>query len=362
MNILFSSLSGNDLTQSIHYHRVLDRLGHRVFKFAVPAAQDDLRRGVWVEPGFAPETTLESLARLSGFTPDLFLYIEPLGLIPRGMEKAPFPTVCLLCDTHCDLELRLRLARFFDHVFLYQCNYLKYFNEHPPGHVHWHPYACDLEFFHPLNVQRDLDVAFIGKAHTEERQRILSTLQETYRINKQRYYWQQDISGIYSRAKIVLNLPIADDLNFRTFEALSCGALLLTRRIKNGQEKLFQEGLHYAAFADERELFSKVDYYLSHENERTVIAAAGLEEVRRCHRLEQRIPEILDAVNQHPEAAAPIRSMSPSQIDLTYARLYEQWRLAEAGLKLAREARNGGRPFLPVLLPALRSILRILLR
>jgi hypothetical protein len=361
MNILFSSFSGNDLTQSIHYHRVLIRLGHQVFKFAIPAALDDLKQHAWVEPGFAPETTLDSLARLSGFTPDLFMYIEPMGLIPRGMEKAPFPTVCLLCDTHCDLESRLRMARFFDHVFLYQCNYLKFFNEHPSGHLHWHPYACDLEFFHPLNVERDLDVALIGQV-TSERKRILSTLAQSYRINEQHYYWQKEISGVYSRAKIVLNLPHADDLNFRTFEALSCGALLLTKRIKNGQELLFQEGVHYAAFADEHELFAKVDYYLSHEKERAAMAAAGLEEVWQRHRLEQRIPEILDIVKSNPEAVAPIRRMSPSQVDLAYAKLYEQWRLADSGLKLAREARNGGRPFLPVLFPALRSVLRVLLR
>jgi len=361
MNILFSSLSGNDLTQSIHYHQAFVRLGHQVFKFAIPAARDDLKQGAWVEPGFAPETTLESLAHLSGFTPDLFLYIEPLGLIPRGMEKAPFPTACLLCDTHCDLELRLRLSRFFDHVFLYQRNYLKFFTEHPPGHVHWHPYACDLEFFHPMKVERDLDVALIGQV-TSERKRILSTLMQSYRINEQRYYWQKEISRVYSRAKIVLNLPNADDLNFRTFEALSCGALLLTKRIKNGQEMLFQEGVHYAAFGDERELFAKVDYYLSHERERAAIAATGLEEVRQRHRLEQRIPEIIDMVKTKPEAVAPIRRMSPSQIDLTYAKLYEQWRLADSGLKLAQEARNGGRPFLPVLLPALRSVMRVLLR
>lgn len=362
MNILFSSLSGFDLTPRAHYHRVLVRSGHSVFAFAIPAALDDLSQGAWVEPGFAPETTLESLVRLSGFTPDLFLYIEPLGLIPRGMEKAPFPTVCLLCDTHFDLELRLRLARFFDHVFLYQRNYLRFFTEHPPGHVHWHPYACDLEFFHPLNVERDLDVAFIGHTRTEDRKKILSTLRQCYRINEQRYYWQKEIPQIYSRAKIVLNLPAADDLNFRTFEALSCGALLLTKRVKNGQEMLFQEGVHYAAFGDEPELFAKVDYYLSHEKERAAIAAAGLEEVRQRHRLEQRIPEILNMVTRKPEAVAPIRHMSHSQVDLTYAKLYEQWRLADAGLKLAREARNGGRPFLPVLLPALWSVLRILLR
>jgi len=258
--------------------------------------------------------------------------------------------------------MRLGLARFFDHVFLYQVNYLQCFTEHSSGHVHWHPYACDVEFFYPLKIDRDLDVAFIGHGRTEERRRILSTLEQSYKINEQRYYWQKEIPQIYSRAKIVLNLPAADDLNFRTFEAMSCGAMLLTRRIDNGQELLFQEGTHYAAFADENELFAKVDYYLAHPEEREAIAAAGLKEVQARHRMEQRIEELLERVTKKPDLVAPLRHMTARQVDLQYAWLYEKWRLADAGLKLTREVWNARRPFLGVLLPAIRSSLRILFR
>lgn len=339
MKILFSSSSGCDLTQSIHYLNVLKKLGHQVFRFAIPGAKEDLKRGFWVEPGFAAETTLEGLVRLSGFEPDLFLYIEPNGLIPLGIENAPFPTAAIICDTHCWLEARVKLSRFFDHVFLYHRNYLPCFQEHPPGHVHWHPYACDLEYFCPHGEARDLEVGFIGQLHPRTRRaQVISKLAERYRVNEQRYYLQKEISGVYSRCKIVLNLPLEDDLNFRTFEAMSCGALLLTPRIANGQEVLFQEGVHYAAFADEREMFEKVDYYLSHPKEGETIAAAGLSEVRAKHRLEQRIEEMLAIVQERPDKAAPIRRMSLSEVDRQYAWLYEYWRLVEPGLKLARAA------------------------
>jgi glycosyltransferase involved in cell wall biosynthesis len=363
MNVLFSSLSGQDLTQTIPYLRVLKRLGHQVFRITVPSLKEDLCRGFWVEAGFSPETTLEALIRLSGFEPDLFLYIEPNGLIPRGMEEAPFPTVCILCDTHRLLSARLNLARFFDHVFLYHRNYLHYFNEHPPGNVHWHPYACDLEFFHPLGVERDLDVAFIGQLHPDsERFRILSVLLNRYKMNEQRYYLQEEIPAIYSRAKIVLNLPLADDLNFRTFEAMSCGAMLLTRRVSNGQELLFKEGIHFEAFGDGQELLDKVEYYLSHPEERESIATAGLTEVQQRHRLEQRIEELLNIVGGYPNKVAPIRRMTSSKVDKQYAWLYEYWRTVEPGLKLVRKAREAGRPWLLLLLPVIRSMLRVVFR
>ena len=137
MNILFSSLSGSKKTESLHYLRVLQRMGHNVFRFTIPASKEDPSMDLHVEAGYALDTTLDALQHVSGFKPDLFLYIEPGGLIPREMETAPFPTACILGDPHRDLSPRLKLARFFDHVFLYHNNYMHYFNEHSQEHVQW---------------------------------------------------------------------------------------------------------------------------------------------------------------------------------------------------------------------------------
>ena len=358
MNIIFSSVSGSGKTESQHFLRVLRRLGHRVFVFSVPAAIDDIQRDFQAEPGFSPETNIEALIRHAGFEPDLFLYIEPNGLIPRGLERATFQTACILCDTHRALEARLKQALFFDHVFLYHRNYLRYFKSHPDDYVHWQPYACDLELFHPQVCERDLDVAFVGQLGLQCRAPVIAGLSQRYKMNESRYYFQREIPAVYSRAKIVLNMPLKDDLNFRTFEAMSCGAMLLTRRVNNGQELLFKEGEHYAAFADDKELADKAAYYLTHQDERMVIAAAGLAEIQRHHSLEQRLAGMLSIVRDKPERVAPIRQMSSPQIDRQYAWLYEYWHMPEAGLSLAREARCAGRSWLPLLIPAVRSFLR----
>jgi glycosyltransferase involved in cell wall biosynthesis len=363
MNILLSARSGHDKTEGIHYYRVLRRLGHEVFwvkdtkYFNVPG------RHLKPEPGLALDTSLPAILSMIASKVDLFLYIEPQGIIPPGIEHADFNTACVLCDVHRDLASRQGWARFFDHVFIYHRNYLEAFREHPEGHVYWLPYACDLEFCKPLGVPRDLDIAFIGQSIPGSgRARILSELSRRYKINEPRYYLQEEISLVYSRAQIVLNLPLGDDLNFRTFEAMSCGAMLLTRRIANGQEVLFQEGVHFEAFSDEKELFDKIDYYLAHPQEREAIAAAGLAEVRQHHRLEQRIERLLEIVKKNPDKAAPIRRMTPAQIDLQYAWLYESWREIAPGLNLVRTARRAGRGWLPLLVPAARTFLRLALR
>ena len=364
MNILFSSLSGQNQTQSLELRSVLQRLGHSMFFLPTPTLIPGPRPRFWIERGYAADVALEALIAEAQFQPDFFLYVEPEGLIPRGMERSSIPTACVLCDTHRCLEARQHLARFFDHVFLYHRNYLVHFSEHWADHVHWLPYACDLELFKPLGVERDLDVAFVGQPMptTTRRAMIIQQMAARYRINEQRYYLREEIPSVYSRAKIVLNMPLADDLNFRTFEAMSCGALLLTQRVNNGQEVLFQEGVHYAAYANEQEMFEKVDHYLAHEADRASIAAVGLAEIRARHRLEQRIEQLLEKVTAAPEPAAPIRRMTPAGVDREYAWLYEYWRLAEPGLRLIRDARLEKRSWLRLAPPAARTILRILLR
>jgi hypothetical protein len=339
-------------------------MGHRVFRAVIPTTLEQPPK-FFVEPGFAWNTPWEGIVEKAGFTPDLFLYIEPLGLIPQGLDKAPFPTACILCDTHTDLKLRLQLARFFDHVFLYHRNYLKYFTEHLQGYVHWSPYACDLDLFKPAQVARDFEIGFVGhlQAYTKRAQ-LLQTLAKRYHMNEQKYYQQAEIPSIYARSKLVVNIPLADDLNFRTFEAMSCGALLLTRRETNGQELLFEEGKHLVTYADDIELFSKVDYYLANTKERERIALNGLNEIQAHHRLEQRLAELLNIVQTSPAKVAPIRQMSVSQIAKQYALLYEQmhrWQL-DPSLSLIRSARQAGNKWITLVPPALRSVLRGILR
>jgi spore maturation protein CgeB len=66
--------------------------------------------------------------------------------------------------------------------------------------------------------------------------------------------------------------------NMRSFEALACGAFLLSSRTAN-LERLFREGEEVEFFSTESELKRKVAYYMDHENERSRIATAGYRRV-----------------------------------------------------------------------------------
>ena len=86
---------------------------------------------------------------------------------------------------------------------------------------------------------------------------------------------------IENQYKILVNVSLNNDINFRVFETMATGALLITDRIiDNGIEDLFTENIHYVGYSTKEELVEKVQYYLKNEEERLKIAKAGEEAVQ----------------------------------------------------------------------------------
>lgn len=71
---------------------------------------------------------------------------------------------------------------------------------------------------------------------------------------------------------------------------------------------------------------------------------------------------LFSKVKESPGRSGPIRGMSSSRMDCQYAWLYEYWQMAEPGLRLIKEARRARRSWIPLLVPPLRSVLRVLFR
>ncbi len=156
--ILLSYASEYDTGEGIHYARVLRRLGHQVHEVnvaAVPGAAGSRT----VRRGYPSDVTIDDLIHDVGGA-DLFLYLEVEGIIPRGLESSPIPTVCVLCDTHRNPKARQDVANLFDHVIVYHRNHLAAYRGRRPGTSHWIPYACDTDHVRDLRVPRDFDLAF----------------------------------------------------------------------------------------------------------------------------------------------------------------------------------------------------------
>jgi uncharacterized protein YerC len=306
--------------------RALLALGHDVD--VVNSAVDDATR-YW--PGtrtFAPDAELNDVLRVHGAEEtDLLLYIEPRGLLPRGIERARCRTACILCDTMLSLEPRVDLSRLFDDVVLLHPHALDLIRS-DRSRVHWMPYAVDPTLFHDRGVARDLDVAFVGATESIWRVRkpLLKRIAARYRTND--FFADrcpfEEIAAIYNRARIVIHVPIVDALNPRIFEAMGCGALLLTGRVNNRIEELLEDGEHFVTYDDEDDASEKIDYFLRHEDARARIARAGCERVHRDHTYVERLRGLLERIGALPRQAAPARRMTAGAVEDIYQRRHKQ--------------------------------------
>ena len=102
-------------------------------------------------------------------------------------------------------------------------------------------------------------------------------------------------------AKISLNLHINaaqnNANNMRLYESTGVGALLLTDA-KDNLETLFEPGKEVVAYHSAEDCLEKLNYYLSHEEERQAIAAAGQARTLKEHTYAHRMQELTDILVQ----------------------------------------------------------------
>jgi hypothetical protein len=154
--------------------------------------------------------------------------------------------------------------------------------------------AIDPTVFYDRELPRDIDVSFIGSVDYEGKrwpQRItyINALRAAG-INVvvkggqrgDRISWEQ-YAELLCRSKISLNfsknLPTPYcQIKGRVFESMACGAMLLE---DDGDQtcRFFEPGKDFAMFHSPEDLLRKIHYYLTHEDERRVIAKSGYENV-----------------------------------------------------------------------------------
>lgn len=100
---------------------------------------------------------------------------------------------------------------------------------------------------------------------------------------------------VFHYSKINLNITsksIHDGLPLRIFDVLGCGGFLLT----NYQSELtnyFTPGSDLDCYTSEDDLLEKVDYYLTHENDRNEIAHNGYETIKKYHNYPERLLQMI---------------------------------------------------------------------
>lgn len=193
------------------------------------------------------------------------------------------PKVFWAIDTHQYLDRQIAKARHFDRVYSAQKCAVNAFGEK----ARWVPAGASLHETDCLR-ERTIDVGFIGSlsaAHGRRAQIMRRLKQQFPQFQIQQHVFLEDKAELASRMKIIVNVSLNNDVNFRVFETMACGAMLITDQINcNGLEDLFVDGKHLVTFSNEEDLVSKIRYYLTHDEERARIARCGQELVDSQYR------------------------------------------------------------------------------
>ncbi len=185
----------------------------------------------------------KDIVSLAGGEPDVVVVADksrpPFVL---GMETFPCLTVFYCVDSHIHSWYPL-YAQGFDIC-------LMSLRDHIPRMVGKFLTAENIWWFPPFAKEEDRplpanpkwDALFVGSVNpvtTPLRARFLSALQkEIPGVHITRGNYRE----LYAQAKLVLNFCEFGDLNFRVFEALGCGACLITPSVEHGQHLLFAPG------------------------------------------------------------------------------------------------------------------------
>lgn len=105
-----------------------------------------------------------------------------------------------------------------------------------------------------------------------------------------------EMPKIFHLSKINLNLtskPIRTGLPLRIWDILGAGGFVLTN-YQSELEQYFEIGQDIEVFSSEAELLQKIEYYLSHEEERCEIAVNGYRKAKELYSLRTRVEEILE--------------------------------------------------------------------
>lgn len=237
------------------------------------------------------------------FAPDVeaFFMVDTLGrqTLAYGIEDLPMPRVYWAIDVHLNFFWQRHYGALFDLVLAAQKDYVPLF-EADGVPARWLPWGIDPGLFHDRGLPRTIDVAFVGvvDANRPKRAAALGELRRRFAVvtlgeDATHRLGESEMARVFGSAKIVFNESVMGDVNFRTFEATACGALLLTERTGNGLVDLFTPGAHLAAYGPE-DLLTQAAYFLAHPDERERIARAGAEAVAAQHTMTARMATVTD--------------------------------------------------------------------
>lgn len=242
------------------------------------------------------------------FRPDIVLQVDSIDqrVFFNGLDQIDAPRAFYAIDSPINEFWQMSWAHHFDFVWVDQKSTWDRMVKAGITWSEWLPLAADDSIYHPPvdETQRDLDIVFVGTVDSERRPKrsaILYRLKQVANLtvfdgNGNRSVPVNEVADLYRRAKIVLNELLFDGVNLRTFEAMACGAVVLTEEGR-GEQDLF-DGLDVIRTFNKGTLESVVTRLLAEPEELDRLSRSGAEVIRDSHLISLRARHVLNHLDE----------------------------------------------------------------
>ncbi|ACS81089.1 glycosyltransferase [Maridesulfovibrio salexigens] len=255
------------------------------------------------------------------FEPDLVLQQESLGrrCFLNGLNKLNCVKIFWSVDTHMNLYWHKFYAELFDCLLTTQKKYIPELRQACEAKVEWLPWMGNISEVGTAggrvipHSRRDHDLSFVGRVSSHRRSRLwfVEFLKSNYKLNFQDNLNYQQMMELYRNTRIAPNEALFGEVNFRLFEAASCGCAVVTPDVGGGLNELFEIGKEIEVYNDVLELKEILDRL----NKDTVVSGsygmAAYARVLKDHRPDSRATAICNIAEN-----TAARSLSAERAEL----------------------------------------------
>lgn len=156
----------------------------------------------------------------------------------------------------------------------------------------WFPNAYDDDLIYNMKIQKNAKVGFCG--NFVNRKEILLELQQKFNLKLDIFVIGEEMVKAINSYGCHFNLNIANDLNYRSFETIGCGTLLLTNYNPFYEELNFINEKNCLMYKNKNQLFEylhNIEFFINN----TEIAKNG-ENLSKEHTYKKRIEKILNEI------------------------------------------------------------------
>lgn len=335
MKILFSGYHNpHYITITEYFEKAIKTLGHELFIFndrqhIIPGR---IRKHIqWLNKIDLLNINKNIISLALRKRPDIIIVTgghRITGSIVKKLKENGIITVLWTIDPPRNFQPLIDVAPLYDHIFCQGNEAVELLDKAGISGAQLLPVGCDPDHHYPVEStpeekkQYQTDIAFVGSWYPN-RMEILESISD-YDLGVWGPGWQktpessplkkrvkragdvlpEEWRKIYSLCKINIVIHYQDDkitcyqASPKVFEVLACRGFLLGDDQKD-VTVLFERGKHLETFKTIQELKEKIQYYLSHPEERKIIAEAGYKEVLKNHTYVHRIEELIGKVKEN---------------------------------------------------------------